>query len=190
MDATAAVISSHAAFLNRLDQVTLEQLALPSPCEGWDVTALLQHVTGGCRMSVALLGGAAGSEIRPIFSATAELKGDGLVEACRDSIEEAESLLVDLDEPGALVHFPGMDMPAAQLQSFRIVDMTLHAWDLARSIGVNEELPADAVELSLANLVAMEGMVPPGMFGDGASGALDEAADAQARLLDLSGRRP
>jgi uncharacterized protein (TIGR03086 family) len=173
-----------------LDLVTPERLTMETPCEGWDVSALLQHVTGGNRMVVALIDGAEASDVGPIFARTSSLEGPELIEACRDSVEEAEGALVEIEDPNSLVHFPGLDMPASQLQTFRICDLTLHAWDLARAVGADEELPADAVAYSLASLEAMEGMIPPGMFGEGASGQLAQDAGEQAMLLDLSGRRP
>jgi uncharacterized protein (TIGR03086 family) len=190
MPATAAVITSHAAFLQRLDAVTPDQLDLATPCEGWDVRALLQHVTGGNRMATALLDGAESSAVGPIFQATGVLDGAALVEACRDSTEEAEGALVELEDPAAIVHFPMVELPAATLQTFRVVDLTLHAWDLARALGVHEDLPSDAVMVSLASLEAMSGYIPEGMFGPGASGALAADASPQAKLLDISGRRP
>jgi uncharacterized protein (TIGR03086 family) len=190
MDNPDVVISSHEAFLRLIDEVGPDTLGRQTPCAEWDVAALLRHVTGGNRMAVSLVGGAPASAIGPIFADVGKITDDDIVEACRRSVREARDVLVDLPDPDGIVHFPIGDIPAAQLQTFRISDLTLHTWDLARAIGADETLPPDAVELALTSLTAMAGTVPPGMFGEGPSGAIAKEADPQARLLDLSGRRP
>ena len=96
--------------------------------------------------------------------------------------------------PGALdqtVHHPMGDIPAALLLQFRIGDATLHVRDLARAIGVDEELDAELVELIYDGMLPMAPMMAgSGAFGEGASGTVGEEASTQKKLLDLAGRRP
>ena len=78
-----------------------------------------------------------------------------------------------------------------QLHDFRIMDLTLHAWDLARAIGSSEELPDELVTQvyeMLNPLAEVVGQI--GIFGTGPSQELDDQASVQLQLLDLSGRRP
>ncbi|HLM65229.1 MAG TPA: hypothetical protein VK306_13085 [Acidimicrobiales bacterium] len=67
----------------------------------------------------------------------------------------------------------------------RVIDLTLHAWDLARAIGVDARLDPGLVELVLRIVESS----PGGMgFGITPLGQVSPAATAQARLLDLAGR--
>jgi uncharacterized protein (TIGR03086 family) len=190
MDPAQIVVEAHDAFLQRLDQVTEASLDLDTPCEGWTVTELLQHVTAGCQMVLALLDGASSADLRPIFSASSEIRGSQLIDACRAGVVAARDGLRDLEDPTIVVHFPFGDIPVSRLRQLRVSDLGIHTWDLARAIGADERLPAEVVETATASLEAMGTALPPGMFGEGPSGSLGEGADTQERLLDLSGRRP
>ena len=190
MDISAVVDSAHAAFLARLDLVTVDSLDRPTPCEGWEVTELLRHVLGGCRMTVALLEGAEASRAGAGFASASSLEGNELISSCRQGVIEQGAALCAIADGEATVHFPTGDMPAARLRSFRIVEMTLHAWDLARAIGADELLPKDAVAFSREAIELMIATVPPKMFGPRPSGVEASAQDDQARLLVLSGRQP
>jgi uncharacterized protein (TIGR03086 family) len=90
-----------------------------------------------------------------------------------------------------IVHHPMGDVTVRQLYDFRIMDLTLHAWDLARAIGVSEVLPDGLVTHvyeMLSPLAEVVGQI--GIFGTGPSQELDDQASTQVRLLDLWGRRP
>jgi len=99
-----------------------------------------------------------------------------------------------LRTPGALeriVHHPAGDVSGAQLLSFRIGDLALHAWDLARAIGADETLDPELVALVWEGMQPLAPVIAQlGIFGAGPSGDLDDDAPLQHRLLDLSGRRP
>ena len=73
---------------------------------------------------------------------------------------------------------------------FLIGDLLIHSWDLARSIGVDETLPADAVEATMLGLsrVPTEMLRGPDMFGEPTDVA--EGASAQDQLLAFAGRTP
>ena len=85
-----------------------------------------------------------------------------------------------------------IDHPLGQISgreflAFRVFDITLHAWDLARAIGADEQFAPDLVDVVL-NIVENG---PPGMgFGITALGQAPASASAQAKLLDLTGRMP
>ncbi len=87
-------------------------------------------------------------------------------------------------------HFIG-DIPGAQLLGVRTGDLAVHSWDLARALGLDEQLDpalAASVWAGLAPVAPFLGQ--SGMFGEGQSGTLPEDASDQARLLDATGRRP
>ena len=190
MDTSAVVDSAHAAFLARLDLVTAASLDRPTPCEGWDVAELLRHVLGGCRMTVALVEGAEASRAASSFASSSRLEGNELISSCRQGVIEQGAALCGIEDAEATVHFPTGDMPVDRLRSFRIVEMTLHAWDLARAIEADELLPRDAVAFSREGIELMIATVPPKMFSPRSGGIEVPAEDDQARLLVLSGRQP
>ena len=71
----------------------------------------------------------------------------------------------------------------------RVLDVTVHTWDLARSIGTDESLDADAVAFALHLRDAVEAGRARGSFA-AATTETPAHASPPARLLHLSGRRP
>ncbi|MEZ5142306.1 MAG: TIGR03086 family metal-binding protein [Acidimicrobiales bacterium] len=184
-----ALTVAAAEFERRLRAVRDDQWDVPTPCEDWTVRELVRHVVGGNRMSVALLDGASRDEALGLLAGV-DLGDDPVATFVAAAQAQLEAFRAD----GALertCHHPAGDMPAAQIIGFRIGDLTLHAWDLARAIGADESLDADLVQEvwdGLQPLAPIIGQI--GMFGDGPSGDVPEDAPLQVRMLDLVGRRP
>jgi uncharacterized protein (TIGR03086 family) len=90
--------------------------------------------------------------------------------------------------PAALeqqIDHPFGALSGREFLKFRVFDITLHAWDLARSVGADERLDTSLIDVVLD--VVEHG--PPGMgFGIAALGTTSSAASPQERLLDLTGR--
>jgi uncharacterized protein (TIGR03086 family) len=178
-----------AQFARVLGAVTPQDWAFPTPCEGWTVQELVVHVVGGTRMSVALLDGATRDE------AFAILQGDVLGNEPLDTFKDAQSELSArfraLDSLEMVVHHMVGDIPAAMLLGFRIADLTLHSWDLARAIGADETLDPVLVQAVWAAVSPLADSIgESGVFGDGPSGDVSDDAPLHIRLLDLTGRRP
>jgi uncharacterized protein (TIGR03086 family) len=177
-------------FARRLQVVTPDDWPRPTPCDTWTVRDLVLHVVGGDRMSAALVRGATRAEATAVRQ-TIDLGDDAL--AAFNA--EADVLAAAFAEPGAFermcAHPSGMDIPGSQLLGFRIGDYALHGWDLARAIGADETLDDAVVQ---AIWTALQPMAPvigsTGVFGSGPSGQIADDAPLQARLLDLTGRRP
>jgi uncharacterized protein (TIGR03086 family) len=166
----------------------------PTPCTEWDVRALAQHLIGGNHMAVALLAGASADESMAAARAGVEAAraAGGDLAAAFDA-----SALAQRDafaRPGALdgtVHHVVGDIPAQMLLGFRVADMLVHSWDLARGVGADEALDPQVVEVVWGFAHPMTaGLVASGRFGDGPSGTVGADAPLQLRLLDLHGRRP
>jgi uncharacterized protein (TIGR03086 family) len=189
MDPFETLDRATAEFERRLRLVTPEQWAGGTPCQGWTVRDLVIHVVNADRMAADLLHGASREE------AMAAMQGDILGDdAAAAFADQRDAMVAAFREDGALERtcaHPIGDIPAAQLMGFRVADHTLHAWDLARAIGADEQLDQELVETVWE---AMQPMVPfmgsIGMFGEGPSGTLGDDAPVQAKVLDASGRRP
>jgi uncharacterized protein (TIGR03086 family) len=192
------------AFESRVKAVTIDQWNLPTLCEPWTVRDLIGHVIAGNRMAVLLLAGGTADEAAaargedPLGSDS--LGGDpfGGDPLCADPVgaylSSAAEQVAAFAEPGALdrnCHHPDGDMPGVQLLGYRVTELALHAWDLSRATKLDEELDAELVEKIWEAMAPMAPMIPQtGHFGSGPSGAVDDDAPLQTRLLDLSGRRP
>lgn len=189
MDELTALHAATESFDAVIAQVRPDQWDAPTPCEGWSVSDLVSHVVGGNAMSVAMLGGATREETTPYLAGLP--LGDDPVATYRAG---AAAQLAAFEEDGALertVAHPMMDMPGSQAIEFRVGDLTLHTWDLARAIGADETLNPALVEVVYERMAPMADVLSQiGIFGEGQSGTVDEQAALQTKLLDLAGRRP
>jgi uncharacterized protein (TIGR03086 family) len=150
---------------------------------------LVQHMTVGATMSRHILAGEPWTRDAVVVevSSAPDLKSEW---EWRTAEERA-----GFAAPGALdraVAHPVMgDIPCPQFLAMRVGDALLHAWDLARAIGAQEQLDPELVAEVWANMSPIAGFIgKSGFFGSGPSGEVGEDAPLQTRLLDLSGRRP
>jgi len=195
MDPFDALDRARAESERRLDAIGDDQWDLPTPCTEMTVRGVVSHLSAGNRMAVLLLAGTGRdevlAEVRKLHRPDPDWTPARAVAEFRAS---ADAQGAALREPGALdrtCHHVVGDVPGAQLLRFRTGDMTLHAWDLARGIGADETLDPELAEHVYTAMAPMASFIATtGMFGSGPSGAVDDGAPVQVRLLDLSGRRP
>lgn len=171
-------------FCRRLSLVDDAQWNDPTPCEGWTVRDLVEHVVAGNRLAVSLLTGRpealdgrddehTGAELIAEFNCTLDRQ--------RTAFESAEANL-DIAHPAGRI-------TASQFVTYRAADIAVHAWDLARAIGAEERLPEKLIEHALRPYVQwVATLSAEGMFGDGPSNY--PPARPQDHLLDRLGRRP
>ena len=190
MDRDQALIDATNNFLRLLDLASEASLDDPTPCDGWAVRDLVWHVTAGSTMAIGLVDGFTQEEAAAAMGAPAP-SDDQLFSTCRRVLGEEVAALEGPIAPDELVHHPIGDVPASQLVNFRIGDLVLHGWDLATALKVDASIPpalAQRVYDDLSPMAPFIGSI--GLFGEGPSGSVDETADVEAQLLDLSGRRP
>jgi uncharacterized protein (TIGR03086 family) len=148
-----------------------------TPCEEWNVRELVDHTLAWQATGGALLGAptAAGDAWETIRAAYAMHLSD------QSNLE------------GTVAEFAGI--PKHELAAFLIGDLLIHSWDLARSIGADETLPAAAVEATMTGLQhvppdLLRGRNPLGQPMMGPAVQVSEAASLQERMLAFTGRRP
>ena len=166
-----------------------DQLGLPTPCEKWDVRALLNHVLATLENGRALL-----SDTEPAFDAAPgelpplDLAGDDPLKAYRLGVEALAAAAGD-DAFAALHASPFGDMPGAVLAGFVTLDVAVHGWDLARATGQQATLDDGLAEaiLAFAHQTLSDDMREPRIGPE-----VTVAADASAtdRLVAFLGRRP
>lgn len=116
-------------------QIHDDQLALPTPCAGWDLNALLEHMTGQHHGVAASLTGSGDdlADWRPL--PTREHRA-----ALLDSIQDVRStLLSELPDTAWLPEVRPSPLPTSFVVRAHLVDTVAHGWDVATTIGVPVE---------------------------------------------------
>jgi uncharacterized protein (TIGR03086 family) len=157
----------------------------PTPCEGWDVRELVNHLVVGNWWAAEL---ATGRTIEQVGTA---LDGDQLGPAPLDAYDRSADAAARafeapgaLDAPCAVSYGP---VPGSVYAGHRFIDIVVHGWDLAVATGQDPTLSPALVDACWAEVEPQAAMLrASGMFGtDVAVGA---GADSQTRLLALLGR--
>lgn len=161
------------------------QWAVPTPCRGLDVRAVVGHLVAGQLVFAARVQGL------PIPDRAADHLGEDPAVAFRRS---GQALRQAFGQPGALretYQGPLGPAPGVSLVQVRIVELLGHGWDLARATGQPAKYPADLVERALAQ--ARQGLKER-PDGPGAPFAAEVAVPAGApaidRLAGFLGRQP
>jgi uncharacterized protein (TIGR03086 family) len=186
-DGLSLLHAAHADFEVRLRLVGPDDWAKPKPCAGWDVHDLVNHVVGGNRRYLMLLGGASAEDTNRTRDVD-HLAGDPVASFTTTATE----LEAAFDEDGALdrvVDHRFGERTGAQLLALRVLDITVYRWDVAQALGVDDSMDAIAVDYALAHADEVERLRIHGVF---ATPNMPLSADAspQQRLLHLTGRVP
>jgi uncharacterized protein (TIGR03086 family) len=185
-DGLTALGRANVAFGQRLRLVEADDLTRPTPCTEWDVYALVNHVIGGNRRYVLLLQGATAEIVER--TRTEDHLG---TDPCSAFASTAQALDAAFREEGALsrtAHHPIGHRSGAELLAMRVLDVIVHAWDLARGLNVDDTLDSDAVEFALAHTEMLEAGRQRGTFRAPHPTLGAKALSPQARLLHLAGR--
>jgi uncharacterized protein (TIGR03086 family) len=177
LDATGQVVAG----------IAPSQGSTPTPCEGWDVTALLNHIVAGNLWAAELVAGRTIEEVGDTLDG--DVLGDNIPGAYQASAAAAAAGFGRpgaLDAPCAVSYGP---VPGSVYAGHRIVDVLIHGWDLAVATGQDTTIDPELVAGCTAIVEPQLDMLrASGMFGDSPDVGAD--ADAQTRLLSLLGRRP
>ncbi len=163
------------------------QWASPTPCDEWTVRDVADHILGGNRFTVLILGGL------PSDAAMDRVThGDFAGDPGRAFEQSSAEQLLAFGQPGVLErmyeHPMGL-LSGRQIARLRMSDLVVHAWDLARALGLPEGLDPLLVTESIAVVQAVgETFIAAWFSGSGASGSLADDASDQSRLLDMVGR--
>lgn len=161
-----------------------DQLESPTPCSEFDVRALGNHMTG----------------FLP-YAANAIRKGPDMEGEAPDFTEGdwagnyramADDLVAAVSEPGVgegEVKFGSGSMPAENALAIMLMELTVHAWDLARATGQDYQLdPATAAMAAAITSQAATTGRDSGFFGP--EQPAPEGADEFVKALAVSGRDP
>jgi uncharacterized protein (TIGR03086 family) len=157
-----------------------------TPCDGWDVRALLNHLVSGNLWAAELGSG------RTIEEVGNRLDGDVLGDnalASYDTSAEAAAAAFEapgaLDAPCAVSYGP---VPGAVYAGHRFVDVLIHGWDLATATGQDATLDPELVDAAYMLLQDQADMVrASGMFGENI--VVRAGVGPQTQLLAFIGRK-
>jgi uncharacterized protein (TIGR03086 family) len=157
-----------------------------TPCEGWDLRALLAHMTGQDRgFAAAVLADVPEEAFAP---------REPTVEAWTSGAAVVVAAFAAAD-PGRLVLLPefgGRRFPLDVVVGFHLLDTLVHGWDVAATLGIDVAYDEDlrAAALAQAELVPTGAVrtAPGAPFAPVLPSA--EGATGWARTLALLGRDP
>lgn len=185
MDLLQALAVATDEFSRRLAVVGDAEWSRPTPCTEWDVRYLVAHVVGGNRFAASLLSGRSADDAMAEVMSTPQLSDDALSDFSSTAASQLEAFGVANASRQRIDH-PLGDISVEEFLEFRVFDLTIHTWDLAHALGVDEALAPELIETVTA--IVLRGR--PGMgFGIGALSVAEAGSSPLAQLLALSGRR-
>jgi uncharacterized protein (TIGR03086 family) len=158
-----------------------DQLGDPTPCTEWSVRQLINHLVTGNLMFAGMVTGG------PRPDRNQDQLGDDPLGAFRST---ASDLRAAFSAEGALdgtYPTPFGESPGAVLVNMRVVEMSVHSWDIAKATGQSTDLDPQLAEWglrSLRNALPADRAGSPFGTEQPASGAVT-AAD---RLAAFAGR--
>ncbi|WP_134733219.1 TIGR03086 family metal-binding protein [Amycolatopsis nivea] len=195
IDVLDRFLAASTEFGQRLPSVRPGQWTAPTPCAEWNVRQLVNHMVRGNLNYVDLLAGSSREDFLRMRDADA--LGDDPLAAYAASVR----LVADaFGRPGALdqvLDYPLGKVTGRQAVAVRATDSAIHAWDLARALGVDDRLDADLVAWisdGLGEIYA--GLTESPVAADtthrffAAPGVVSGSVSRQERLLNLMGRNP
>ena len=167
------------AFDARVQAASADSWANAAPCDGWTARDVVVHVGNNLGRLGAGLTGQEASEIAP----------DADIVAAWDAAKSTFLAGISSGDLSTALPGPFGPMPAADLIGRLIcTDVLVHTWDLARAVGGDESLDADACAQAYSGLKPMDAMIrQPGVFGPKIEAA--EGDDTQTEFLKFLGRQ-
>ena len=167
--------------------ITDDQWSAPTPCAGWDVRALLNHVVAGNWWASRLVAGATIEEVGDAYDGDI-LEPSPLGEYHESAVAAARAFEAPgaMEAPCAVSYGP---VPGSVYAGHRLLDVAIHGWDLAVATGQPSPLTPELVDALWRVLEPQLDMLrASGMFGT--EQPVPAGADATTRLLLTLGRTP
>jgi uncharacterized protein (TIGR03086 family) len=171
----------------RVRQVLPDQWELGTPCEEWSVRDLVGHLVHEQLWAPELLAGVTPEQVGDRFDGD-NLGSDPLLAwvwaagAAREAWISPKALLRH-------VHVTSGRIPATEYGWQMTADLAVHAWDLARALGVDERIDPRLAKAVLDQVEPqVSGWQHSGMFAEPVP--VSDDTDDQTRLVALLGRDP
>jgi uncharacterized protein (TIGR03086 family) len=181
-------VESFAARAEALDGLPPDRWSGATPCDDWDVRALLNHIVYEDLWTVPLMEGATIEEVGDRYEG--DLLGDDPLAATRAACDMAVTAAASGIVAGNTVHLSFGDVPAEEYARQLAADHMIHGWDLAVATGGDTSMDLDLVEALAPWFAGNEdayrraGAIAERPAGEGTPG------DAWSELLRAFGRDP
>jgi uncharacterized protein (TIGR03086 family) len=162
-----------------VNSLSAADLATATPCTGWDVKALVEHMTGVVNSFAGALGGepaVANADIKAAYG------------------QAVDALSREMNAPGALdktMNLPFGEMPAERGLNIVLADQMIHTWDATKALGRPYTMDPRLAEGTLRGL---HHLLTPDRRGPGQAFAAEVSCPADApvqdRLVAFTGRQP
>ena len=157
----------------------------PSPCEGWDVRELVNHIVSGNFWAGELARGKTIEDVGDRLDG--DILGDDPTAAYDESARAASEAFHApgaMEAPCAVSYGP---VPGEVYLGHRFIDVVVHGWDVAKGTGQDTTLDPELVQASRAAIEPdLEAFRGAGALG--APLAVADDADPQTRFLAQLGR--
>jgi uncharacterized protein (TIGR03086 family) len=180
--------SAHEALRATIGGVAPAGWDLPTPCDQWNVTQVLQHATGDQLAYTAVITGGPGPAENP-FAPSGHLTGTPL--AVLDQALAASAAAwatIGDDDPAVPSPLPQGALPAWLAAGACALDAAVHAWDIAVATGQVSPLSPGMVQPLMA--VATQIVEPLRGFAYAPAVQSQAGEEDTARLLRYLGRNP
>lgn len=162
-------------------------LSIETPCTGWDLRALLEHMGTQNRGFAAAARGGNDPAVWVVHRAVDPI-GD-YVRSAHDVVEAFATCQVGTV---FLPEIPPGRFPVATALGFHLIDSVVHAWDVARSLGrdidVDSDLAPTALRIAQAVPTGTARLHPRAAFGPALEVA--DTTATLARIVGILGRSP
>ena len=174
-------------FDRAVHKVGLTDWDSPTPCTGWTVRDLVNHIVVEQLWVPDVLDGRTAEEVGDKFDGD-QLHDDPL-EAWRAASDVARSAWLRPGVAGNTVHLSYGDEDATEYGWQMTTDLAVHGWDLATALGADAAIPDELAEALIARVEPRLGAWSgSGMFGEPVP--VPDDAPPAARLVGLLGRQP
>lgn len=171
-----------------IDHVSDAEMANDSPCDGWTVRDVVNHITGGATMFALSVeqGKVPDEELGRLMGG--DNLGDDPKGAWNVAAQHALAAFERPDAMDVIVTLPFGEMPGRVALSIAVFDVLTHAVDIASSTGQQvQDLDLVETALSMGHQMVTPELRQPGIFDPEQPVATD--APAEVRLLAFAGRR-
>ncbi|WP_127781853.1 TIGR03086 family metal-binding protein [Rhodococcus sp. X156] len=155
-----------------------------TPCTDWTVRDLLNHVTAEHLWAPRLLAGETMAQVGDAYDG--DVLGDD-PEGTWDTVEIASREAWAAASDDTTVDLSFGPTPAGEYAEQMLLDLTVHAWDLARGAGVPDDTPDPAAVLHVLAYVRDNNLAGASVFGPPVETSSDNPMD---QLVALLGRKP